>query len=79
MTQTVSAILETLLQLPTEDRGELAARLLESLDAGNDEGAESEWAAEIQTRVEDLRSGKVKTVPWSTAREQILDDTDGGN
>lgn len=79
MTQAATTILETLLQLPDADRGELAARLLDSLDseAAPSGGAEAEWAAEIQSRIEDVRGGRVKAVPWATAREQIMDDSDG--
>lgn len=79
MTQAANAILEALLQLPDADRGELAARLLASLDASGNEDATAEWDAEIQTRIEDVRTGRVKGVPWATAREQILDDSDGGS
>ncbi len=79
MTHAVNTILETLLQLSDADRGEVAARLLESLDAGIDEGAELERSEEIRTRIEDARTGKVKTVPWAAARKQIMDDSDGGS
>ncbi|MBP3956073.1 addiction module protein [Gemmata sp. G18] len=79
MTQAANAILEALLQLPRADRGELAARLLDSLESEADTGAESEWAEEIRTRIEDTQTGKVKAVPWAAAREQILDDADGGS
>ena len=78
MTQAANAILETLLQLPDADRGELAARLLDSLDSDADGGAETGWANEIGKRVEEVRTGQVKPVPWAAAREQIMDDTDGG-
>lgn len=77
MTQAANAILETLLQLPDADRGELAARLLNSLDSEADKGADSEWTEEIRNRIEDVRTGKVQTVPWTAAREQIMDDADG--
>lgn len=77
MTQAAKTVLETLLQLSDADREELAARLLESLDSRADEGADAEWAEEIRQRVEEVRTGQVKTVPWATAREQIMDDRDG--
>jgi putative addiction module component (TIGR02574 family) len=77
MTQVAKTVLETLLQLSDADREELAARLLESLDSRQDEGADAEWAEEIRQRVEEVQSGQVKAVPWATAREQIMDDSDG--
>jgi putative addiction module component (TIGR02574 family) len=79
MTQAANTILETLLQLSDADRGELAARLLESLDSQADDGATAEWEQEIKTRVEQVRTGQVKPIPWTAAREQIMDDADGGS
>jgi putative addiction module component (TIGR02574 family) len=72
-------LLNSLLQLPLDERGEIAAQLLDSLDTGADPDADSAWAEEIRTRVEDIRSGRVKSVPWSEARSQILTDGDGGS
>jgi putative addiction module component (TIGR02574 family) len=63
-----------LIQLPEGDRGELAARLLESLDGGPDPDADAAWADEIKARLEDVRSGRVTPVPWDEARRQILAD-----
>jgi len=43
--------------------------LIESLDDGpREEGVEEAWAEEIKGRVDDIRSGKVKTIPG----EQVL-------
>jgi putative addiction module component (TIGR02574 family) len=77
MTQAAKSILEALLRLSDTDREELVARLVASLDSGADENAEAEWNEEIRTRVEEVRTGQVKPVPWTTAREQIMDDSDG--
>jgi putative addiction module component (TIGR02574 family) len=46
--------------------------LIESLEEAADEEAEAAWADEIRRRVEELDSGKAKTVPWSQARRMIL-------
>jgi putative addiction module component (TIGR02574 family) len=78
MTPAADKLLDPLLQLPEADRGELAARLLESLDPGADADADAAWDEEIRTRVEDVRSGRVTPVPWPEARAQILADDDGG-
>jgi hypothetical protein len=32
---------------------------------------------EIRSRVEEVRSGQVKPIPWAEAREQIMNDRDG--
>ena len=65
---------QELLKLPAEERAELAAVLLESLDAEADDGADAEWGEEIRRRVEDVAAGRVTTVPWSDARAAILSD-----
>jgi putative addiction module component (TIGR02574 family) len=69
-------VLNDALQLPDRERGEVAVRLLESFDAGADPDAEAAWAAEVATRLDDVRSGRVTPVPWAEARRQILADTD---
>ncbi|MBY0458235.1 MAG: addiction module protein, partial [Gemmataceae bacterium] len=51
-------------------------RLLDSLTPP-DSNTEAEWAEEIRSRVEEVRSGAVKPVSWATARDHILDDADG--
>src|SRR5436190_15937737 len=56
------------LNLPIEARAVLAGSLLESLDEVVDENAEATWADEIARRIDDLNTGKAKTVPWSEAR-----------
>ncbi len=77
MTPTADTILETILRLSETDRGELAARLLDSLEPETDADADAAWDEEIRTRVEDVRAGRVKTVSWAEARTQILADGDG--
>ena len=65
------------LRLPVEARAALASRLIESLDDSVDEDAEAAWGEEIAQRIQDLDKGKVKAVPWSSARRQILGRTGG--
>lgn len=74
MARDVQAVLADALDLTGSDRGELAARLLESLDETNDQDAELAWRQEIETRLAELRDGTVKSVPWLEARQQIMDD-----
>jgi putative addiction module component (TIGR02574 family) len=65
-------VLEEALGLPAEARAALAGHLLESLDDSVDEDVELAWSREIARRIDDLDRGKVRTVPWSVARRQIL-------
>ena len=50
--------------LPLEDRAELACSLIDSLDETVDEDAEVAWQQEVVRRMDEIRSGKVKTIPW---------------
>jgi putative addiction module component (TIGR02574 family) len=64
MTPQASEVLEKALSLSEQERGVLIDRLIASLDDGAaDEGVEQAWANEIKVRVDDIRSGKVKTIP----------------
>ena len=72
MKRDTTKILEEALKLPIEARAALAGSLLESLDEVVDENVEATWADEIARRIDDLNTGKAKTVPWSQSRRRIL-------
>ena len=78
MTQTITSLLTEALRLPEIDRGELAARLLDSLDPDSDADTDEAWAKEIATRLDDFRSGRVKSVSGPEARRQIFAEDDVG-
>jgi putative addiction module component (TIGR02574 family) len=72
MTAEVSELLKKALALPLEARAELADSLLESLDAEPaDEGVEAAWSVEIQRRIEEIDSGKVKMIPYEEVRRRL--------
>ena len=69
VTPQLSELLEKALGLSTQDRGLLIDRLIASLDEEPaEEGVEAAWDNEIKSRVDDIRSGRVKTIPG----EQVL-------
>jgi putative addiction module component (TIGR02574 family) len=69
LTPQVSELLEKALALSTQERGTLIDRLIASLDdEPAEEGVEAAWDEEIKRRVDDVRSGRVKTIPG----EQVL-------
>ena len=72
MNHDLSRLIEEALRLPSEARGALAARLIDSLDQATDPDAEAAWEAELARREEDLDSGRTRAVPWSEARQAIL-------
>jgi len=77
MTQEVSELLKKALALPAEARAALAGSLLESLedremDEGSaEEGVEEAWAEEIKRRVDDIRSGRTKMIPYEEVRRRL--------
>ena len=72
MTRDAARLLEEALKLPSEARAGLAGSLLESLDQDTDADVEEAWAIEIARRLEDIRSGAVKTISWAEARKRII-------
>ena len=75
MTPQVSELLERALALSSEERGMLIDRLVESLDdEPAEEGVEAAWDAEIKRRVEDVRSGRVKTIPGEQVLRELAEE-----
>ena len=68
MTAALKNIAETVEQLPSKDRAFLAERLLASLE---DSDIEQQWADEAVRRRNEVRSGKVKTVPAAEVYRRI--------
>jgi putative addiction module component (TIGR02574 family) len=61
-------IREAAVQLPDTDRMELVAILLEGLDKRpTQEEIDASWVAEAKRRLEDIRSGRMATVPYQEA------------
>ena len=68
---TVEQLTEEMLSLPSEARALLADRLVESLDPAEDGQIHQLWAAEAKRRRDDVRSGRVKTVPGEEAMARV--------
>ena len=79
MTQRASKLLAEAMQLSDGERADLAAKLIASLDPGTDEDVESAWGEELRRRLDELRTGKARPVPWPEARRMILEDADGAD
>ncbi len=71
MTVDASNILNKALSLSDAERADLAARLIDSLDAGSVSSAQSEWDDEIARRLADLDGRVVQPIAWHEARQQI--------
>jgi len=75
MTPQVAELLEKALELSTQERGWLASRLIRSLDdEPAEEGVEAAWEDEIKRRVEDIRSGRVKTIPGDQVLMELAEE-----
>jgi len=71
MTNVAERLLTEALNLPETERAELAARLIESLEAQRDDEVDAAWAAEIERRCAALDSGEAVTSDWSEVRRKI--------
>ncbi len=65
-------LLSDVLKLPSEERAELAHKLLLSLEQ-EEPGAESAWQEELERRAREIIDGKVKTVPWAEVEARVSD------
>ncbi len=71
MSMSVEQITDEVLALPSEARALLADRLVESLDPAEDGYIHQLWAAEVSRRLDDVRSGRVKTIPGEEALARV--------
>jgi putative addiction module component (TIGR02574 family) len=70
MMQEAQELLKKALALPDKERADLAGTLIQSLDDTVDENAEAAWQEEIVRRLEEVRSGKVKTISWNDVQQK---------
>jgi putative addiction module component (TIGR02574 family) len=72
MTSTLEQLKMSLSDLPPEERAELARYLLRSLDS-EDEGAKAEWLALAESRMADVRAGRVVGIPAEEVLKGLLE------
>ncbi len=66
MTEIAAKLRGELLQLPFQDRAELAYCLIRSLDDKDDPGIQAAWEAELERRWQEMESGEVVGEPAET-------------
>ncbi|MHB1911773.1 MAG: addiction module protein, partial [Acidimicrobiales bacterium] len=74
MSNQAEALLQGVLALPEEDRADVAAELLASLDApAADDPAtvRSLWARELTSRARRMLSGETPGDDWATVRQRL--------
>ena len=74
MSLSASEFYEAALALPPSVRKDIAVRLLESVEVVDDDSIEEAWTYELSSRVDDIRSCKVTTIPG----EQVFADIAAG-
>jgi len=76
MTSRARELLREALGLPVEERADVAAELLASLDDGGEDPAEVEaaWAAEIERRARRVISGVSAGASWQDVRTRAESD-----
>ncbi len=63
MSLSASEFYEAGMNLPPSVRKDVALRLLESLEVVDQEPVDDAWTTEIGSRIDDILSGKVETIP----------------
>jgi putative addiction module component (TIGR02574 family) len=78
VTQDADELLKKALTLPANDRATLAGSLIDSLEDVDEAAAQNAWNDEIARRIEELDSGKAKTIPWDEVRRRVATKLDHG-
>ncbi len=71
MSSAAKKILEEVLQLPLDEQVAIAETVLSRYEAESQEEIDEAWKVEVRRRIEEIRSGKVKTIPWEEARAKL--------
>jgi putative addiction module component (TIGR02574 family) len=64
---TVRALEKQVMNLPPRSRIRIAEKIIESVDDFTSKEIEAAWSQEIQRRVNDIETGKVKGIPAAQA------------
>ncbi len=67
-----TTLLDEALDLPADERAELAVKLIDSLTEHDDRNVADAWETEIRRRVLRTLDGDAKTFSWSDVRTRIL-------
>jgi putative addiction module component (TIGR02574 family) len=71
MPMTLDQLAQEALALPSESRALLADRLVESLDTAELGDIDRLWATEAKRRRDEVRQGRVKTIPGDEALARV--------
>lgn len=71
MSRNAARVLSDALQLPEQERLEIASELLESVEGCTDPEWRTSWEAELAERAERVRSGQEPVAEWDEVRARI--------
>ena len=71
MSLTIEQLETEALRLPASSRAALAEKLVGSLHGAEDAAHRKEWADEPQRRLEDVRMGRIETIPGEQVFAEI--------
>jgi hypothetical protein len=80
VTSQAAALIREALLLPEEDRANVAAELLASLDAPSSDdptAIRTLWAQELERRARRMLSGETVGEDWSAVRKRLADELAG--
>jgi putative addiction module component (TIGR02574 family) len=73
MTRAVRGLLSNALALPEDERIDLAAEILASVDGPKDPNWDAAWIAELDRRAQSLEQGQSSGADWGIVRARILE------
>jgi putative addiction module component (TIGR02574 family) len=71
MTKAAEKLKSELLKLPAKERVRLAEFLFSSIDVDEADELDDAWEQELERRIADLDSARVRAVPWKEVRERL--------
>jgi putative addiction module component (TIGR02574 family) len=73
----VRRVLSEAMELTEEERLDVATELLATLDGPDSAMDDDAWLAEIRRRAERVARGESTAIPWTQAKQQILEQLRG--
>jgi putative addiction module component (TIGR02574 family) len=77
MNSATEQLLDAVLALPNGDRVDFVEALIASLQPEDQPPFDESWREVIQRRSAELRSGRVKAVPWDEVKRQAREKAGG--
>ena len=77
MARTLDQLRDEAMELDIEERGALADSLWESFLTDEEREIQNAWIEEAERRLQDYRSGKVKSVPYAEVMARLRAKHDG--